>query len=388
MKKITKSVRYALIAAATLVAAGSVHGRIEARFRARAQHTDSVQHVPRRERVLRRFGRHGRNASGRGRRNDLESRPVHRPDTRGRDGGVRDTHHRQIRRNRRPRAPERRLDRDRAALRGISRRQGGAGHRRQAARGGRPEHPGLRRVGSQLDAQGFARHRAAAQGREAAHRRAGRRHATARAHQDIGHSLLRHDCRRGRIRPARRFHGRVQPRHAPRARRAQEARRHVADHRPERQRRRHTAGGRQDSLPAGSQRDRSRVDERPYRRTRRDVHDADRPDRYADARRRAGQQPVGLGCRDRLGRAARSGPRRTARPADLRQGTRAIDPPARLQCLSESHYGQVLHSQRTVHSGARLRPPQRRRQRRNRTRLADPGVPGPPAAGRCTTGEA
>lgn len=67
-------------------------------------------------------------------------------------------------------------------------------------------------------------------------------------------------------------------------------------------------------------------------------------------------------------------PRRTARSALVRQGARTVDPPGRLQRLSETHHCQILHPQRTLHPGDRLFASGRRRQRRDRTRFADQGV--------------
>ena len=187
------------------------------------------------------------------------------------------------------------------------------------------------------------------------------RHPAARAHLHSGRALHGLGGRRHRLHPSQRLHRRVLRRHA-RSRRkaAHRGRAEGSDPRLPQQRRRHHAGGDQDSGHVRSQRHRSGKHQRPHGRFAAGLPHLVGADPPRPAAGGAHQRQFGIGVGDRDRRLAGPRPRGGHRPAQLRQGTRAIAAAAGLQRHAEAHHGQILHPFGPLHSGHRLLPTRRR----------------------------
>ena len=142
------------------------------------------------------------------------------------------------------------------------------------------------------------------------------------------------------------------------------------------QRRRHHAGGGQNPGNVRPQRDRGGQHQRAFGRFEAGLphrHGADPCRPAADG---ADQRQFGVGGGDRRRGVAGPRPRGADRPAQFRQGTRAVAPTAGLQCHAQTHHGQILHPLGPLHPGHRLFPFAGRFGARG-ARLADLGVHDP-----------
>ena len=163
--------------------------------------------------------------------------------------------------------------------------------------------------------------------------------------------------RRDRLHPPQRFHRRVLRGDACGRRTAAPGRRPERAHsRLPLERRRHHAGGGQDSGDVRPQGHGGAEHQRAFGGFETDVPHRLGTHTPRPAAGRARQRQFGLGGRNRRRSPARPRPRGADRPAQLRQGTRAGDPPAGLQHHAETHDGKILHPLGPLHPGHRLLP--------------------------------
>ena len=144
--------------------------------------------------------------------------------------------------------------------------------------------------------------------------------------------------------------------------------------RPSRQRWRQRGRGSQHREPLRGQRHHRGLEQGEAEACQPRLRDDGRTIRLGDAHRRAGERRIGQRQRDN--ERCPSGPRPSSniRYAHVREGTgTAADGPA-AQRTDEAHHRQILHPQRTLHTGHQLQT-RRRRIYGAYTRLADTGVP-------------
>lgn len=178
-----------------------------------------------------------------------------------------------------------------------------------------------------------------------------------------------------RIYPAQRLHRRIVRRDAHRDRETPHTGYPAGiDPRLPGQRRRHSAGSRQDRFYVRSQ----RYGGGPHQGTGRYAGEClphrERSDPARSAVGRADQRQFGFGGRDRRRLAPGSRPGRTDRTEELRKGPRADDPSAGIQYPAETHDRQILHSLGALHPGYRLLLAQAGRHGRQGSRFARTGI--------------
>ena len=163
--------------------------------------------------------------------------------------------------------------------------------------------------------------------------------------------------RRHRVHPPQRFHRRLLRGYAGGHRTAAfGGRTEGADPRLPQQRRRHHAGGREDTGDVRPERHRSGEHQRPHGRFAPGIPHRIGTDTPGLAAGGARQRQLGIGIGDRDGSVAGSRPRGHHRPAQLRQRARADPAPAGIQRHAEAHHRQILHPFGTLHTGHRLFP--------------------------------
>ena len=167
--------------------------------------------------------------------------------------------------------------------------------------------------------------------------------------------------RRHRLHPSQRLYRRVLRRHA-RSRReaAHRGRTEGSDPRLPQQRRRHHAGGDQDSGHVRSQRHRGGKHQRPYGGFAAGLPHLVGADPPRPAAGGAHQRQFGIGVGDRDRRLAGPRPCGGHRPAQLRQGACAIAAAAGLQRHAEAHHGQNTTSLRAAAFRPSTTPTRRR----------------------------